>query len=439
MKTWIKSVFILLTISLLNNISVVAQLQFFEEKFVPHSLNYDGTVVVGANFQEHMIWRKSEGFEAIGGAVSTPYYGRVTVSEDGTVIGGSIEFGYSAEMAIYKVSNGNWETSHIVTDTTSQEIFANGYMISGDGSKLVGVKGFQYTKTRAITFDTVGNIFYLPYPESDKGSRANVVSVDGNVIGGCTISNNFVREGAYWVNNIYYPLLDQNNNPAGEVMAISADGSTLFGYGYGENKDIYKYNIPTHSFEVLCHADVNNVNPILIDMSDDGKVGIVVYYNYTNSDLSQVYIYVDKDNGEDIYMNINDYLDSIGIDRQGVNISRVAAVSGNGQVLIGIDGSDTYTAPSFIVNMGDIVSVSDYYDETPEWSIFPNPTRDMINLNLPDDYKQLSIKDMHGNLIKSYDKKTCPTVLDISDLNNGMYLLHLRTKQKDMFNKLVKY
>lgn len=439
MKASIKFVLVLLVILLWNNNQAIAQLEFFEEKFIPHNLNYDGTVVIGTNFQEHLVWRKTEGFKAIGGAIPVPYYGRASVSEDGMVIGGSIESGNSSEMAIYKVSDGTWKSTNIIANTTSRENFVDGYRISGDGSKLVGVKGFQYYKTRAITFDTAGNVFYLPYPESDEGSRANVVSRDGNVIGGCRITGDFVREGAYWVNNTYYPLLDENNRPSGEVMAVSADGSTLFGYGYGDNKDIYKYDISTHSFEVLCSTDVNNVSPILIDMSDDGKVGIVVYYDYTNADLSQVYIYVDKDNGEDVYMNINDYLDTIGIDRQGVNVNRVVAVSGNGQVLVGIDGQDTYTAESFIINMGNIVSTNENADENKSWAVFPNPATDMINLNLPNNYEKFIIKDIHGNLIKKYNKETCPTILDISDLNKGMYLLQVKTKQKDMFNKLVKY
>ncbi len=439
MKLSTKFLFVAFLTLLLNNNRAIAQLKFFEEKFIPHNLNYDGTVVVGENFQEHLIWRKSQGFEAIGGKVTSPYGGRVSVSEDGMVIGGTITFGYSAEMAIYDVAKGKWTTTQTVNDTTSNETFANGNMISGDGNKLVGVKGFQYYKTKAITSDREGNILKLPYPESDEGSRASVVSYDGNVIGGCTINKEFHREGAYWVNNIYYPLLDENNNPAGEVMAISADGSTLFGYGYGDNKDIYKYNIPTHTFEVLCSANVNNVKPILVDMSDDGKVGIVVYYNYTNLELSQVYIYVDKDKGDDIYMNLNDYLDTIGIDRQGVNVNRVVGVSGNGQVLVGIEGANTYTAPSFIIDMGDIISVSEAVRESREWTVFPNPARNIVTLNLPDNYEQFSINDLQGNVIKHCNKLTCPSVLDISDLPTGTYLLHLKTKQKDMFNKLVKY
>ncbi len=436
----IKFAFILCVVLLWNNNKAVAQLTFFEDTFIPHNLNYDGTVAVGINTQEHLIWRKSQGIEAIGGKTSMPYAGRASLSEDGMVVGGSISFGISSEMAIYNVSEGTWQTSDIVSDTTSQEIYASGYRISGNGNLLVGVKGYNFTQTKAITFNADGNITQLPYPESDAGARANVVSSDGSVIGGCIISNGYQREGAYWVDNIFYPLLDTDNNPTGEVMAVSADGSTLFGYGYGANNDIYKYDIPSHTFEVLCAANVNGgVPPILIDMSDDGKVGLVVYYNYTNLALSQVYIYIDKAVGEDVYMNINDYLDSIGIDRQGVNVNHVVAVSGNGQVLAGIDGSDIYTSPSFIIEMGDILSVSENTNAAKTWSVCPNPTKDMINLNLPNDYEQFSINDIHGKCIKTYAKGMCPSVLNVSDLPNGMYLLHVKTKQTDLFDKLVKY
>ncbi len=441
MKTSIKFVFILFVVLFGSN-RAEAQLEFFEGTFIPHNLNYDGSVVVGVNRIEHLLWQESQGIKAIGGACGMPYSGRVSVSDDGLIIGGSIAFGASSEMAIYNVSEGAWINANIVADTMSQEIYTSGYRISGDGSLLVGIKGFNYYLSEPLVFDANGNASELPYPDTEQGARANVVNTDGSVIGGCVINSSMQRDGAYWVNNTFYRLLDENSNPVGEVMAVSADGSTLFGYGYGDNHDIYKYDITTNSIKVLCAANVNGgVAPVLIDMSDDGRVAMVVYYNYTDTSLSQVYIYVDKidENEEDIYMNINDFLDSMEIDRKGVNVNHVVGISGNGQVLVGIDGSDSYTSPSYRIEMGNIISVSDVENQTKAWAVFPNPAKDRITLNLPKDCEQLSISDMHGKIIKIYSKKNCPAILDISDLPNGMYLLHAKTKHTDMFNKLMKY
>lgn len=417
-----------------------AQLHFFPQNFNPHNLNYNGSVVVGITDQSHVLWREGEGLQAIKGRLPMPYMARVSVSNDGLKVGGTLKFGFASEMGVYNQSDANWALSQVTTDTNSQADYALAYRISGDGSTVVGVRYTNYSQTDACVFTEQGALQVLPYPQGNyKAARANVVNYDGNIVGGCVVNMSGQREGAYWQNGVFHLLKDDAGNAVGEPMAVTADGNILLGYDYGSQHKLYKYNISSQIYTVINPADTHTVVPILIDASDDGRVAIAVYYDYNNMLNSEVYIYVDKPEGEeDIYQNINTFLADNNIDMQGVNVCHLTALSGNGQVFTGVNGAHPIESDAYLVNMGDFLAMEEGVQVAkPIYRLFPNPAQDQLQVEGNIEAAYIDIYYVYGALIKRVKVLADQPVqnIDVSTLQSGVYYLEADSQLLGKFIK----
>ncbi len=69
-----------------------------------------------------------------------------------------------------------------------------------------------------------------------------------------------------------------------------------------------------------------------------------------------------------------------------------------------------------------------------EWRIYPNPTATAItiNINIP---VEAAIYNVTGSLVKSFNLATFENVIDLSDLDSGMYILKAGTK----YSRIIKY
>ena len=58
-------------------------------------------------------------------------------------------------------------------------------------------------------------------------------------------------------------------------------------------------------------------------------------------------------------------------------------------------------------------------------NISPNPTNGLIEIESDSDFENVEIISMEGQIVKAHSIKTGNTILDLSDLNNGMYFVRL--------------
>ena len=74
--------------------------------------------------------------------------------------------------------------------------------------------------------------------------------------------------------------------------------------------------------------------------------------------------------------------------------------------------------------------------EKSKYSIYPNPTVDIININTIDELRNITISDVSGKTIKKIANGT--TKVDISNLDSGVYFLTYDTEGKHYLNKIVR-
>ncbi|MBL7913578.1 MAG: T9SS type A sorting domain-containing protein [Bacteroidia bacterium] len=69
-----------------------------------------------------------------------------------------------------------------------------------------------------------------------------------------------------------------------------------------------------------------------------------------------------------------------------------------------------------------------------EWSIYPNPTASAItiNINIP---VEAAIYNVTGSLVRTLNLKTFENVIDLSDLDSGLYILKAGTR----YSRIIRY
>ena len=71
-----------------------------------------------------------------------------------------------------------------------------------------------------------------------------------------------------------------------------------------------------------------------------------------------------------------------------------------------------------------------------EFSIFPNPSKDIINIKSEEELKSIEIYSILGEKVMFFEKKI--QQLNIKNLSKGIYIMKLITNQGSAFKKFVK-
>lgn len=74
-----------------------------------------------------------------------------------------------------------------------------------------------------------------------------------------------------------------------------------------------------------------------------------------------------------------------------------------------------------------------------EINVYPNPTENQLNINFSKGIiKDLSINDINGRTVKNIMVDNSQIVLDINDLNSGIYFLNINTDNGNLIKKIIK-
>jgi hypothetical protein len=68
--------------------------------------------------------------------------------------------------------------------------------------------------------------------------------------------------------------------------------------------------------------------------------------------------------------------------------------------------------------------------------IFPNPVKDVLNLNYDKAISQIDVYDVNGKLVKTFT--TVNGSINVSDLSDGVYMLNIQTEEGLIVKKIVK-
>lgn len=103
-----------------------------------------------------------------------------------------------------------------------------------------------------------------------------------------------------------------------------------------------------------------------------------------------------------------------------------------------VGGNATISCSNPISIMPSTVGINQIYNSS-NISIYPNPTKDKLNIQL-ENFNQnnlsISITNYLGQVVKNYSISQNLTVLELSDLSNGIYFLNL---QNNNFQKTIKF
>ena len=96
------------------------------------------------------------------------------------------------------------------------------------------------------------------------------------------------------------------------------------------------------------------------------------------------------------------------------------------------DGSGTYSNVNNCIQSGCLPPADIHNIDFINVSIFPNPVSDILTIN--GEYSEVNIYDLFGKLVfSSTPKKT----LNISNLNNGIYIVRINNKKAISINKII--
>lgn len=76
----------------------------------------------------------------------------------------------------------------------------------------------------------------------------------------------------------------------------------------------------------------------------------------------------------------------------------------------------------------------DKMDKLP-FSIFPNPTNSIINIQSTENINSIFILNEYGQVIRESNKK----LIDVSDLNSGVYFIKIESNESSSIQKFIKY
>jgi len=110
---------------------------------------------------------------------------------------------------------------------------------------------------------------------------------------------------------------------------------------------------------------------------------------------------------------------------QLVYIQNQALLNGNYDTTVNSDCSTT-----------SVLGVNTIANAESRISVFPNPTQDYLSFNQKETLDNVSVYDVNGRLIKAYQKVS--KGIDVSCLENGIYLIKITTNEQTQTLKFIK-
>ena len=197
------------------------------------------------------------------------------------------------------------------------------------------------------------------------------------------------------------------------------------------------------------------------DMTNNGSIHMTNNMNiqgkYTNSASGTLVVDIDFSNantvgGRAFYINngdhqiANDFLNATNDTIQGTGTFCIGGLSTNQGKILGTI-TFTLTGGAFSVNSGFVAPSVNFIDGSCALSIvenkeaavslYPNPFSSIINLSGLNNISKIEILNLNGQVVNS--KSTSTSFIDLSNLENGIYMMRITTSNnKIILKKIVK-
>lgn len=105
------------------------------------------------------------------------------------------------------------------------------------------------------------------------------------------------------------------------------------------------------------------------------------------------------------------------------------------------DGACLYRDYSFDENITDCytpLSGLNEVENMANWEVYPNPTNGLLFINSSVLIRRLSVFDLFGAKMIEAKISSCNAFVDLSDFDNGLYILELSTDNGIMRRKIIR-
>ncbi|WP_191858446.1 T9SS type A sorting domain-containing protein [Hanstruepera ponticola] len=341
------------------------------------------------------------------GDIGSEFGSFVSLSGDGTVLAISAraqllnQINRSGYVQVYKNISGVWTQIGSTIDTEPEDTFLTSVVLSDDGT-TIGIRFVIYNGSEQFSFIRIYK------------NQSGIWTQTGQDINGyylCSLSS------------------DGNKIAVGKEEYISGE-HTIIVKVY-ENQSETWTQVSSDIEWLVSNSDNDIINP-RIDLSNNGDIIAISYINHgSNTGFGQTRIYLNQSNewtqiGSDIIGETeNDFFgDSISLNADGSKIA--------------IGASGTYNDISHIgyVRVYDLTqALSVDENSLINFNLFPNPASTSIAIEVPKnlDIKTIAIYNNLGQLVT----KTTKSIVDVSSLSSGVYVVEVITNKGKASKKLI--
>lgn len=390
------------------------------------SVSNDGNVVVLFALDNNFYWTKDKGVKPLGEIVPGTYNGGIsTVTADGKMISTNVmdpKTGVN-QIATYNLDKDEWNYLGGLGKETDNDT-SSVWGMNGDGSIIVGLAASSTGYGHAVRWTKETGIVDLGSSTVNAASRANAISEDGKMIAGWQDDNKGARWGAYWKDGVQHLIKDKFGDPVFEISAVSGDGKWLLG-------SQFEYAMKWSEETGVQLIEDPNADPFYVGAATatnhDGSMIVGFYRTYPGAAMMGDGFIWTEETGK---ISLDEYVKSLGYDNLGITFSLPYAISKDGSKIVGVGRTDE-AAVSFMISLPKL-GTSEV--KAVEYSVYPNPTSDIINIETKGKLSSSILYNMTGQTVLNSDQKQ----LNISSLPKGTYVLKTIIDGIENTKKIIK-
>jgi len=376
------------------------------------------------------------------------------------------------------ISVVNGGTNTVVSTIESQNF--DGIKLSEDGTKLFAYKELfkeiliidvetnnvleTITFTNNIYDFVPGETGFLYYSENPttaiyKLDLSTMLIVDSVVISqdGAALLRRRPGTSEIWTavnNNIFYfTLSDMTLNSVNSTipsngytgtLEFNNDGSLLFFSSriFGEPTELLKMDVASETITGTLNIPIDFGNEKYFLASDDNNTFYVNYLGVWPDEPSKIMIgdigtmtitstidlpykpfdMFEHPDGNELWV-VYHYDAKIGILDRTNNLTT-------------IENIEVGTNPKNIVFSDAALGTTDFNELIANLIVYPNPARDQILIETNSQFKRVLIIDVMGRIVKIVTPSN--NIIDVSDLNKGVYILKIKTSQGTISRMFIK-
>jgi len=134
--------------------------------------------------------------------------------------------------------------------------------------------------------------------------------------------------------------------------------------------------------------------------------------------------------------NIWNELTTIGLPVLGTNLLRSSTICNNNLIVGSFGTNDNNGLGIWYINLNEIFTSINDLENKNEISVYPNPANNLLFINRFIKNSKMSIFDISGKII--INKKVTKNQIDISNFQNGIYIINIETENGIVTKKFVK-